>query len=126
MVYEFGWELNDWDKIASGLIAGHIIECGAQSTGGNFTDWEKVPSFDNIGYPIAEVYEDGTFVITKHEKLDGLVSVDTVREQLVYEMGDPKNYVTPDVIADFSTIELKQIEIELQPPLLKWIEFELW
>lgn len=109
MIYSFGWDPSDYDKLAAGIVAGHILECGAQSTGGNFTDWEKVPSFEKIGYPIAEVFEDGTFVITKHESLDGMVTVDTVREQLVYEMGDPKNYITPDVIADFSTINLEQI-----------------
>ncbi len=109
MIYSFGWDTSDYHKLAAGIVAGHILECGAQSTGGNFTDWEKVPSFDKIGYPIAEVYEDGTFVITKHESLDGMVTVDTVREQLVYEMGDPKNYITPDVIADFSTITLEQV-----------------
>ena len=109
MIYSFNWDTKDYDKLAAGIVAGHILECGAQSTGGNFTDWEKVPSFDNVGYPIAEVYEDGTFVITKHESLDGMVSVDTVREQLVYEMGDPKNYITPDVIADFSTIKLEEV-----------------
>ncbi len=107
MIYSFNWDTKDYDKLAAGIVAGHILECGAQSTGGNFTDWEKVPSFDKIGYPIAEVYEDGTFVVTKHHSLDGMVTVDTVREQLVYEMGDPKNYITPDVIADFSTIKLE-------------------
>lgn len=106
MVFEFGWELNDWDKIASGLIAGHIIECGAQSTGGNFTDWKLVENWDNFGYPIVEVYPDSTFVVTKHENTGGLVSVDTVREQLVYEMGDPSFYISPDVIANFLSINL--------------------
>jgi len=106
MVYEFGWELNDWDKIASGLIAGHIIECGAQSTGGNFTDWELVKNWDNFGYPIVEVFPDSSFVVTKHPNTGGLVSVDTVREQLVYEMGDPSFYISPDVIANFLTIQL--------------------
>ena len=107
MVYEFGWELNDWDKIASGLIAGHIIECGAQSTGGNFTDWKLIENWDNFGYPIVEVFPDSTFVVTKHENSGGLVSVDTVREQLVYEMGDPSFYISPDVIANFLTIQLQ-------------------
>jgi hypothetical protein len=106
MIHEFKWSLKDWDKIASGIVAGHILECGCQSTGGNFTDWHLVKSFDNIGYPIAEVNPDGTFVITKHEGSGGLVSVDTVREQLFYEMGNPKAYLTPDVVADFSTIKL--------------------
>ncbi len=108
MIHEFGWKLNDWHKLASGIVAGHIIECGSQSTGGNFTDWEKVPSFDNIGYPIVEVNEDGTFIVTKHQGSGGLVAVDTVREQLFYEMGHPEAYITPDVVADFSSIQLAQ------------------
>ena len=106
MIHEFKWDLTDWDKIASGIVAGHILECGCQSTGGNFTDWHLVESFDNIGYPIAEVNADSTFVITKHEGSGGLVSLDTVREQLFYEMGNPKAYLTPDVVADFSSIKL--------------------
>ena len=107
MVYEFGWKLNDWDKLAAGLVAGHIVECGAQSTGGNFTDWHKIKKWTNFGYPIIEMYADGTFYITKHENTGGLVSVDTVKEQLVYEMGSPY-YISPDVIADFRTIKLEQ------------------
>lgn len=110
MIYEFGWSLNDWDKLASGIVAGHIIECGSQATGGNFTDWHKVPSFDDMGYPIVEINSDGTFVVTKHPKSGGLVSVDTVREQLFYEMGEPCAYITPDVVADFSSIKLEQKE----------------
>ena len=106
MIHAFGWGEKDWDRLAAGIVAGHMIECGSQSTGGNFTDWRKVKSFDNIGYPIVEVSADGTFVITKHENTGGLVSVDTVREQLLYEMGHPKAYITPDVVADFSTIQL--------------------
>jgi hypothetical protein len=108
MIHEFGWKLNDWDRLASGIVAGHIIECGSQSTGGNFSDWEKVPSFDNIGYPIVEVNEDGSFVVTKHPGSGGLVTVDTVREQLFYEMGHPEAYITPDVVANFSSIQLAQ------------------
>jgi hypothetical protein len=108
MIHEFGWSLTDWDKLAHGIVAGHIIECGSQSTGGNFTDWEKVPSFDNIGYPIVEVHADGTFYVTKHEGSGGLVTQDTVREQLFYEMGSPKAYITPDVVADFSSIQLAE------------------
>ncbi|NRA66402.1 MAG: DUF1446 domain-containing protein [Pseudobacteriovorax sp.] len=108
MVHEFGWSLDDWDKLAHGIVAGHIMECGTQATGGNFTDWEKVESFDNVGFPIVEVSETGEFTVTKHEGTGGLVSVDTVREQLFYEMGHPGAYITPDVIADFTTIHLEQ------------------
>lgn len=107
MIHAFGWSLRDWDKLAAGIVAGHIIECGSQSTGGNFTDWESVPSFDNIGYPIVEVASDGTFFVTKHEGSGGLVNVDTVREQLFYEMGSPGAYITPDVVADFGSIQLE-------------------
>ncbi|MGE0172299.1 MAG: acyclic terpene utilization AtuA family protein [Oligoflexales bacterium] len=107
MIHEFGWKLTDWDKLASGIVAGHILECGAQSTGGNFTDWQKVRSFTNMGYPIVEVNADSTFTVTKHPGTGGLVSVDTVREQLFYEMGAPEAYITPDVVADFSTIKLE-------------------
>jgi hypothetical protein len=107
MIHEFGWSANDWDKLASGIVAGHIIECGSQSTGGNFTDWHLVPSFKNMGYPIVEVASDGSFTVTKHSGTGGLVSIDTVREQLFYEMGSPSAYITPDVVADFSTIQLK-------------------
>jgi hypothetical protein len=106
MIHEFGWQPHEWDKLASGIVAGHIIECGCQSTGGNFTDWHLVPSFEKMGYPIIEMSADGTFVVTKHPNTGGLVSVDTVREQLFYEMGNPKSYITPDVVADFSTIKL--------------------
>lgn len=106
MIHEFGWGNHDWDKLAAGIVAGHIIECGCQSTGGNFTDWHLVPSFAKMGYPIIEMNADGTFVVTKHPGTGGLVSVDTVREQLFYEMGNPKAYITPDVVADFSSIKL--------------------
>lgn len=108
MMHEFKWKADEYDKIAHGIVAGHIIECGAQSTGGNFTDWKKVPSFTEMGFPIVECYDDGSFIVTKHDKAGGLVSCQTVREQLVYEMGDPKSYIVPDVIADFSTIQLEQ------------------
>ena len=106
MVHEFGWDLGDWDKLAHGIVAGHIIECGSQATGGNFTDWHLVKSYAEMGYPIIEMDEDGSFVVTKHDGSGGLVSLDTVREQLFYEMGNPKGYITPDVVADFSTIKL--------------------
>lgn len=109
MIYEFEWKPNDWDRIASGTVAGHIIECGAQATGGNSqVDWQTIPNFWDIGYPIVEASEDGSFVVTKHEGTGGRITVATITEQLMYEMGDPKNYITPDGIADFTTIHLEQ------------------
>ncbi len=107
--YEFGWSATDWNHLAAGIIAGHIIECGAQCSGGNcLFDWRSIPDLANVGYPIAEARADGTFVITKHEGTGGRVSVPSVTEQLVYEMGDPHEYITPDVVADFTTIRLEQ------------------
>ena len=108
LVHEFGWRADDWDRLAAGTIAGHILECGAQATGGNFTRFWEVPDLWNVGYPIAEVGEDGGFTVTKHPGTGGLVTVDTVGEQLVYEMGDPASYITPDVTADFTSIRLAQ------------------
>lgn len=108
MIYEFGWDMNDWDLMAIGTVAGHILECGGQASGGNFHgDWQSVPDLARIGFPIAEAYPDGKIVITKHDGTGGLVSVDTVSEQLVYEIGDPKDYITPDCIADFTSIHLE-------------------
>jgi hypothetical protein len=109
MIHAFGWAADDWDRLASGIVAGHIVECGAQSTGGNFTDWRRVRAFESIGYPVLEVSADGSFVVTKHAGTGGSVTVRTVKEQLVYEMGDPRGYITPDVVADFGTIRLEQI-----------------
>jgi len=106
--YEFGWGEDDWNHLAAGTIAGHILECGPQSTGGNFTRWWEVPDLWNIGYPIVEMDESGEFVVTKHGGTGGMVTVDTVSEQLLYEMGDPRDYITPDVVADFTTIRLEQ------------------
>jgi hypothetical protein len=109
MIHAFKWARDDWDKVAAGTVAGHIIECGAQATGGNSqVDWQSIPDFWDIGYPIVEACEDGTFIVTKHEGTGGRVSVATVTEQLMYEMGDPQNYITPDGIADFTTINLEQ------------------
>ncbi|MDH5316452.1 MAG: DUF1446 domain-containing protein, partial [Gemmatimonadota bacterium] len=109
LVHEFGWARDDWDRIAAGTIAGHIIECGAQSSGGNLLkDWRKVKGLENPGFPIAEASADGSFVITKHPGTGGVVNVASVSEQLVYEMGDPHNYITPDGVADFTTIRLRQ------------------
>ncbi|MFQ5500433.1 MAG: acyclic terpene utilization AtuA family protein, partial [Candidatus Zixiibacteriota bacterium] len=107
MIHEFGWAMDDWDKMAAGIIAGHVIECGAQASGGNITDWHEVKSFDNIGYPIIEMESSGDFVVTKHKRTGGMVSEKTVKEQLVYEMGDPSNYISPDGVARFDTVQLK-------------------
>jgi hypothetical protein len=107
MIHEFGWSFDDYNKMAAGTIAGHIIECGAQVSGGNFTDWEKVDDFVDVGFPIIEARPDGDFYVTKHEGTGGLVSEQTVKEQLLYEIGDPKEYITPDVIADFTSIQLE-------------------
>lgn len=109
MIYEFGWAADDWNSLASGTIAGHTVECGAQCTGGNcLIDWETIPNPADIGYPIIEAHRDGTFVITKHEGTGGRITVASVKEQLLYEMGDPHEYITPDCIADFTTINLSQ------------------
>src|SRR5947208_5241704 len=109
MIHEFGWAADDWDKLAAGTIAGHIIECGAQCSGGNCQyKWQTIPDLANVGFPIAEASSDGTFVITKHEGTGGRVNVPSIKEQLVYEMGDPREYITPDCVADFTTIELAQ------------------
>jgi hypothetical protein len=110
MVYEFDWKWDDWNKISAGTVAGHILECGGQASGGNFQgDWRAVPDLANIGFPIAEAFPDGRFIITKHENTGGLVSSATVKEQLLYEIGNPKNYITPDGVADFTTIQLKEL-----------------
>ncbi|PJC57581.1 MAG: DUF1446 domain-containing protein [Ignavibacteria bacterium CG_4_9_14_0_2_um_filter_37_13] len=109
MIYEFGWGKNEYDFLSAGTIAGHILECGAQSTGGNFMgDWESVPNFAEIGFPICEAFPNGEFIITKHESLGGKVTVETVSEQLLYEIGNPEEYITPDCVADFTSIKLKQ------------------
>jgi hypothetical protein len=109
MVHEFGWSHDDWDRIAAGTIAGHIIECGAQASGGNLLkDWRSVKGMENPGFPIVEATADGTFVVTKHPNTGGTVSVASVTEQLVYEMGDPRSYITPDGVADFTSIKLQQ------------------
>jgi len=107
LIHEFGWAADDWDRLAAGTIAGHIIECGAQCSGGNCQyDWENIPDLANVGFPIAEASPDGTFIITKHEGTGGCVNVPSVKEQLLYEMGDPHEYITPDCVADFTTIQL--------------------
>ncbi|MBX3419443.1 MAG: DUF1446 domain-containing protein [Pirellulaceae bacterium] len=108
LVYEFGWGINDHDLLAAATVAGHIVECGAQCTGGNYTNWREIPNMARIGYPVVEAYPDGSFVVTKHEGTGGLVNVETVTSQLVYEMGDPRRYITPDGIADFTSAQLTQ------------------
>jgi hypothetical protein len=108
LVHEFGWQWNDWDRLAAGIAAGHILECGAQATGGNFTDWQRISSMLDVGYPIAEAYPDGSFVIGKHPGTGGVVNPRTVTEQLLYEIGDPRAYLTPDVSADFTALRLTQ------------------
>ena len=106
--HEFGWSPDDWDKVAAGTVAGHIIECGAQASGGNLLKgWRAVKGLADPGFPIAEASPDGSFVITKHPGTGGVVSVASVTEQLVYEMGDPHSYITPDGVADFTTIQLQ-------------------
>jgi hypothetical protein len=107
MLHEFGWKPNDWHLLASGIVAGHVIECGAQATGGNcHLDWQSTPDFAHIGYPIVEASADGAMVITKHAGTGGRVTQATVKEQLLYEIGDPQYYMTPDVVADFTSIRL--------------------
>jgi len=108
MVHEFGWSFDDYDKMSAGTIAGHIIECGGQVSGGNFTDWEEIDDFVDIGFPIIEAKPDGNFYVTKHEGTGGLVNEMTVKEQLLYEIGDPSEYITPDCIADFTSVNLEQ------------------
>jgi hypothetical protein len=112
MIHEFGWKFSDYDKLAAGTIAGHIIECGGQASGGNFTDWEKAGSLESIGFPIIEAFPDSTFNVTKHKKSGGLINEMTVKEQLLYEIGDPAEYITPDVIADFTTVQLKEVDAD--------------
>lgn len=107
-IHEFGWGPKDYDLLAGGSLAGHIVECGAQACGGIFTDWEDVPEWENIGYAIAEISSDGTFITTKPEGTGGLVSVGTVGEQMLYEIGDPQAYMLPDVICDFSDVSIMQ------------------
>ena len=108
LMHEFGWAPNDWNKMAAGTIAGHIIECGAQCTGGNCQyEWRSIPNLANVGFPIVEAAPDGTFVVTKHEGSGGWVVIPSIKEQLVYEMGDPHSYITPDCVADFTTVRLE-------------------
>jgi hypothetical protein len=109
MIHAFGWRPDAWDVLAAGTVAGHVIECGAQCSGGNcLIDWQSIPDLANVGYPIVEASPDGTFAVTKHPGTGGRITVASVTEQLVYELGDPRAYITPDCVADFTTIRLEQ------------------
>lgn len=110
MIHELGWRMDELDKLACGICIGHVIECGAQVTGGNYTGgWDRVPDLARVGWPIAEVYEDGSAVITKPDGTGGLVEAGTVKEELLYEIGDPRSYITPDVVADFSEVRVEDV-----------------
>ncbi|MEO5670533.1 MAG: acyclic terpene utilization AtuA family protein, partial [Ramlibacter sp.] len=109
LMHEFGWSAQDHDRLAQGSLAGHIIECGCQATGGLHTDWESVPDWAHIGYPVVECHEDGSFVATKPPGTGGLVNTAVIGEQMLYEIGDPRRYLLPDVTCDFSNVRLEQI-----------------
>ncbi|HEY3278880.1 MAG TPA: acyclic terpene utilization AtuA family protein [Gemmatimonadales bacterium] len=110
LMHAFGWDADAWDLLAAGTVAGHIIECGAQASGGNtLVDWARIPDLANVGYPIVEARANGVFDVMKHPRTGGRIDVAGVTEQLVYEMGDPQQYITPDCIADFTTIQLSQV-----------------
>jgi hypothetical protein len=108
-VHELGWRWDDWDRLCAGTVAGHLIECGAQATGGLWVNWQEAPDLANVGYPIAEIEEGGTLRLTKPEGTGGAVNIETVSEQLLYEVGDPAAYLTPDVVADFTTVSLREV-----------------
>ncbi len=109
LMHEFGWGDDDWDKLSQGSLAGHLIECGPQGTGGLFTDWREVPGWDNMGMPIVEVSEDGSFVLSKPEGTGGLIVPAVAGEQMLYEIGDPRRYILPDVICDWTSVRLAQV-----------------
>ena len=108
-IYEFGWKDQDYDLLAAGTLAGHITECGAQCTGGNYSRWQDVPNLANVGYPIIEMQPNGKFCITKHENSGGLINRETIGEQVLYEMGDPNHYISPDVCVDFTSFRINDL-----------------
>ncbi len=113
MVYELGWQWNEWDKLAQGMVVGHLLECSGQATGGNFGgDWRSIPDLAHIGYPIAEVWENGDALITKAPNTGGRVNFDTLREQLLYEVHDPGHYMTPDVDVNMTTLRMEEVGLD--------------
>lgn len=109
LMHKFGWSDADWNRLSQGSLAGHLIECGPQGTGSNFTDWREVPGWDDMGMPIVEVSEDGAFIMTKTPDTGGMVVPASVGEQMLYEIGDPQRYILPDVICDWSQVTLDQV-----------------
>ncbi|HET6221330.1 MAG TPA: acyclic terpene utilization AtuA family protein, partial [Dongiaceae bacterium] len=109
LIHAFGWTMDDHDKLAAGTLCGHIIECGAQCNGGNFTDWRLVPDYDEMGFPVAEVSADGSFVLGKPDGTGGLITTATVAEQMLYEIGDPRAYIVPDAVCDFTQAKYEQV-----------------
>jgi len=108
-IYEYGWKVDNYDLLAAGTLAGHITECGAQCTGGNYSRWQDVPNLANVGYPIIEMHPNGEFCITKHENSGGLINRETIGEQVLYEMGDPNHYISPDVCVDFTSFRINDL-----------------
>ena len=113
LIYEFDWTYTDYDLLANGSLAGHIIECGAQCTGGNYTDWKEVEGFHDMGFPIVEVDRNGDFVVSKPENTGGMITFGTVAEQFLYEIGNPAEYILPDVVCDFTNVTIKSIGEDL-------------